>query len=74
MTTQETYNLAKELTNQEVNNIVAGWENVNETESLRSFNSLVSLGDSRELACATVIANKANDKGKSEMYKTAYCS
>jgi len=58
MTTQETYKLANELTNQEVNNIVGGWENVNEIESLKTFNSLVSLGDSRELACATVIAKK----------------
>ena len=72
MTTQEIYTLANELTNQEVNNIVGGWENVNETESLRTFNSLVSLGDTRELACATVIANKYNSKDNEEFYRNAY--
>jgi len=72
MTTQETYKLANELTNQEVNNIVGGWENVNEIESLKTFNSLVSLGDSRELACATVIAKKYNSKDNNETYYNAY--
>ena len=72
MTTKETYKLANELTNQEVNNIVAGWENVNETESLKTFNSLVSLGDSRELSCATVIAKKYNSKDNAEFYIKAY--
>ena len=72
MTTQETYKLANELTNKEVNNIVAGWEKVKETESLRTFNSLVSLGDSRELACATVIAKKYNSKDNHSTYYNAY--
>ena len=72
MTTQETYKLAKELTNKEVDNIVAGWENVNETESLITFSSLVSLGDSRELACATVISKKYNSKDNTEFYNNAY--
>jgi hypothetical protein len=74
MTTQETYKLANELTNQEVNNIIAGWENVNETESIRTFNSLISLGDSRELACATVIAKKYNSKDNTEFYTNAYAN
>lgn len=72
MTTQEIYTLANELTSQEVNNIVGGWENVKETESLRAFKSLVSLGDSRELACATVIAKKYNSKDNTEFYTNAY--
>ena len=72
MTRQETYNLANELTNKEVNNIVAGWENVNEIESIRTFNSLVRLGDSRQLACATVIAKKYNSKDNTEFYRFAY--
>ena len=72
MTTKETYKLANELTNQEVNNIVAGWENVNETESLKTFNYLVNLGDSRCLACATVIAKRYNTKDNTGFYINAY--
>ena len=72
MTTQETYRLANELTNQEVNNIVGGWEKVNEIESIKTFNSLVSLGDSRELACATVIAKKYNSEDNTKFYNNAY--
>ncbi len=73
MTTQEIYNLANELTNKEVNNIVGYWEVNNEEETLRSFNSLVSLGDSRELACATVIAKKYNSKDNYKECYNAYC-
>jgi hypothetical protein len=72
MTTQEIYDLAKELTEKEVANVVAGWENSNETESINTFNNLVQLGDSKQLACATVIAKKINYKGDSEIYRTAY--
>ena len=72
MKTQEIYTLANKLTSQEVNNIIAGWENVNETESLRTFNSLVLLGDSRELACATVIAEKYNHSDNEDFYSNAY--
>lgn len=72
MTTQEIYNLANEMTEQEVLNVVAGWENANETKSIETYNSLVRLGDSIQLACATVIAGKVNDKGTSEMYRIAY--
>ena len=70
MTTQDIYKKASELTTQEVINIVKGWEN--ETKSLDTFNSLVRLVDSRELACATVIAKNHNDKGVSEIYRIAY--
>ena len=72
MTTEETYKLANELTAKEVNNVVAGWEKANETETLSTFNSLVSLGDSRELACATTIAKKYNDQDNNEFYRNAY--
>lgn len=72
MTTQEIYNLANEMTEQQVLNIVAGWENTNETKSIETYNSLVKLGDSMQLACATAIAEKVNNKGTCEMYRTAY--
>lgn len=72
MTSQEIYNLANEMTEQEVLNIFAGWGNANEIKSIKTYNSLVRLGDSMQLACATVIAEKVNDKGTSEMYRVAY--
>ena len=72
MTTVEIYNLASEMTEQQVLNVVAGWENTNETRSIETYNSLVKLGDSMQLACATVIAEKVNNKGTSEIYRTAY--
>ena len=72
MTTQEIYKLANEMTEQQVLNVVAGWENVNETKSIETYNILVRLGDSMQLACATVIAEKVNAKGSSEMYRIAY--
>jgi len=72
MTTQEIYNLANEMTKKQVLNVVAGWENTNETKSLEAYNSLVRLGDSMQLACATVISEKVNGKEASEMYRTAY--
>jgi hypothetical protein len=74
MTTQEIYQLAIEMTEQQVLNVVAGWENANETKSIEIYNWLVKTGDSMQLACATVIAEKANDKGVSEIYRMAYGS
>ena len=74
MTTQEIYKLASEMTEQQVLNVVAGWEKENETESIDTYKILVKLGDSMQLACATVIAEKVNDNGTSEMYKIAYQS
>lgn len=73
MTTQEIYSLAKELTEKEVNNVLASWETSNETEQLRQFNSLVSLGDSRELALATTIAKKYDSSDNFQVYYNAHC-
>ena len=58
MTTQEIYNLASELTEKEINNVLVGWENTNEAKLIEIFKSLVNLGDSKELALATTIANR----------------
>lgn len=73
MNTTEIYNLANELTEQEVNNILGLWEQRNETKSIKSFNSLVRLGDSKELAMATVIAEKYNSKENYNEFYKAYC-
>ncbi len=73
MTTTEIYTLANELTEQEVNNILGSWEQREETKNIESFNSLVKLGDSRELAIATVIAEKYNSKENYSEYYNAYC-
>lgn len=72
MTTQEIYKLASELTEQEIDNIFAGWERDNEIKTIELFNSLVSLGDSKQLACATTIAEKYNKKDNDKFYYNAY--
>jgi hypothetical protein len=72
MTSKEIFKLANEMTEQQVLNVVAGWENDKEIESIETYNSLLRLGDSMQLACATVIAEKTNNKDTSEMYRMAY--
>jgi L-asparaginase/Glu-tRNA(Gln) amidotransferase subunit D len=72
MTTQEIYKLANEMTEQQVLNIIAGWENINEYKSIQKYNILVRLGDSMQLACVTVIAEKINNNVDSEIYRIAY--
>jgi hypothetical protein len=72
MTTQEIYKLASELTEKEINNVLAGWENTNEAESLETFDVLVSLGDSRGLALATTIAKKYKGEKDNSTYILAY--
>ena len=77
MTTQEIYTLANEMTEQEALNVVGGWKNANETKSIKSFESLVRLGDSVQLACATVMAEKINrpwmfDGSSDSFYRNAY--
>jgi hypothetical protein len=72
MKTQEIYKLANELTEQQVLNIVAGWENAKEAKTIETYNSLVKLGDSIQLACASAIAEKYNGYRVSDIYKIAY--
>ena len=72
MNTQEIYKLAEELTEQQVMNVIGGWENSNETEKLRLYNSLVRLGDSKQLACATVILKEPISNEVLEDYRFAY--
>ena len=62
MDTQEIYNLANEMTVQQVENVLAGWEARNEKRNIDLFNTLVRLGDSKELACATVMLRKTDKK------------
>ena len=73
MTTHEIYNLANELTESQVINIFNGWENDNDSESIDTFKSLVKLGDSKQLACATTIAEKYNKKDNFDFNYKAYC-
>jgi hypothetical protein len=74
MTTQETFNLANEMTEQQVLNIVSKWQKNSDYKSIETYTTLIRLGDSIQLACATAIAEKANRKEDSEMYKFAYAS
>tara|TARA_Y100000361_G_C11044958_1_gene282010 strand:- start:337 stop:579 length:243 start_codon:yes stop_codon:yes gene_type:complete len=77
MTTPEIYNLANEMTEQEVLNVIGQWERDNETKSIETYNNLVKLGDSMQLACASVIADKINrpwmfDGSADSFYRYAY--
>lgn len=68
MTTQEIYKLANEMTEQEAQNVINSWDG----EDLRSCKSLISLGDSIQLAVATTIAKKYNKVDNHEFYYNAY--
>jgi hypothetical protein len=70
MTTQEIYTLANGTTEAQLNNLVNGFN----TKEESSFNSLVKLGDSKELALWTVIAERYDEVEVSEMYNIAYKS
>lgn len=70
MTTQEIYTLANETTEAQLNNLVNGFDT--KEESL--FNSLVELGDRKEVALWTVISEKYNAVEVSELYNIAYQS
>ena len=70
MTTQEIYTLANETTEARLNNLVNGFDT--KEESL--FNSLVKLGDKKEVALWTVISEKYNAVEVSELYNIAYQS
>jgi len=72
MNTQEIYKLASNLTEQQVENVLSGWVARNEKESIKEYNVLVRLGDSKQLACATIMINKADKKEYSEIYRMAY--
>ena len=70
MNTQEIFNLASELTEQQVLNIIAGWELRNEINKINDYNILIKLGDSMQLACSTIIIS--NIEQQSEIYYLAY--
>lgn len=73
MNTNEIYKLANEITGQQVENVVAGWVASNEIKSLKTYNTLIELGDSKKLACATVMINKIETEDyDAGMYRYAY--
>ena len=72
MNTQEIYKLASEITEQQVKSVVCGWVTRNNKENIDTYNSLVRLGDSKELACETVMLTKQVDKEIKEFYRMAY--
>ena len=82
MNTQEIYKLANEMTEEQVKNVVAGWvaksecivisEKKEAKEKIRLFDSLVRLGDSKQLACATVMLKTPIDEETKEFYRMAY--
>ncbi len=82
MDNQEIDKLADGMTEQQVENVIAGWAAKTESiiisekkeakEKLRLFKVLVRLGDSKQLACATVMLKKPIDKETEEFYRMAY--
>lgn len=72
MNSTKIYKLASELTEKEVLNIIIEWESKNEKEKIKTYKTLVRLGDSKQLACATVMLNKPIDKETKEFYRMAY--
>lgn len=64
------HDLAKEMTEKEADNVIGYWEN-NDSSKLATFKRLVSLGDSKILAVATVMTMEKKD---SEIYQKAYYS
>jgi len=63
------FELAKSLTEKQVDNVIGYWNANCMAGKLKTFNSLVRLGDSKALACATVMIEKETD---SSVYKIAY--
>lgn len=82
MNTQEIYKLAEEITEHQVSNAVSVWikktdsvvisEKKEAKEKIRLFESLVKLGDSKQLAFATVMLKKPLDEETKEFYRIAY--
>ena len=70
MKTQEIYTLANETTENQLNNLLNGFN----TKEENSFNTLVRLGDRKEVALWTVIAERYNEVEVSEIYNLAYKS
>ena len=70
METQEIYTLANETTENQLNNLLNGFN----TKEENSFNTLVRLGDRKEVALWTVIAERYNEVEVSEIYNLAYKS
>jgi hypothetical protein len=58
MTTEEIYKLASEITEKEFNNVF----NKFTAKEVECFNSLVKLGDAKEVALFTVISEKYENK------------
>jgi hypothetical protein len=70
MNTLEIYKLASNITEKEVNKIISFFS----AEKIKTYNSLIMLGDTPSLACATVLASSSNDDNDvSEFYRFAYC-
>ena len=69
MDTQAIYKLADELTEQQVDNVIAGWNNRIDKRKKERFDILVRLGDSRELACATVMLDTFDHEDNLDTYR-----
>lgn len=72
MNTEAIYKMSEEINEEKVNEILSEWEKNGEKEKIRLYNSLVNLGDSKELACATVYLKEPISQETIESYRFAY--
>ena len=62
MTTKDIYQLASELTEKQINNVLGAWNKDGDTEELRSFDSLVSVGQTCESYSTTFVGIERKDR------------
>lgn len=74
MNSKEIFNLAAQLDNNKVNQQIIKWSDNNDFESIKTYSYLVRTGDTKELACATVVCQNKNKSKDDEMYRIAYYS
>lgn len=72
MKTEKIYKLADEMTDEQVEKTVDNWILKNETDKVKQFETLVKLGDSKQLACATILLTNPISKETLESYRFAY--
>lgn len=78
MNSEAIYKLANELTDEQVDKILSDWNIESNSikidikkeakEKIRLFNSLVRLGDSKELACATTLSKEPMTEQQKQNY------
>ena len=69
MDLNEIYRLASEITEKQVDTLLNHWQQTEENESVNLFNSLVKLGDSKQLAMATCILERYEKSKLADLHR-----